>query len=73
MLIWFSKGQWRSNFANGPGSLSYADGDKYVGHWKNGKKYGTGELYYTNGDKFRLFILYSFILLMMFQFFYRSI
>lgn len=35
------------------GTLSYADGDKYVGEWKGGKKSGKGELIYINGDKFR--------------------
>lgn len=47
------KGQWKNNFANGQGSLTYADGDKYIGEWKDGKKSGTGELFYVNGDKFR--------------------
>lgn len=37
----------------GVGTLSYADGDKYVGEWKDGKKCGKGELLYINGDKFR--------------------
>lgn len=37
----------------GMGTLSYADGDKYVGEWKDGKKSGKGELIYINGDKFR--------------------
>ena len=47
------QGHWRNNFADGTGTLTYADGDKYVGHWKEGKKSDDGELYYTNGDKFR--------------------
>ena len=47
------QGQWLNNFANGTGTLTYADGDKYVGTWKDGKKSESGELYYTNGDKFR--------------------
>lgn len=37
----------------GPGTLTYADGDKYVGEWRAGKKSGPGELFYVNGDKFR--------------------
>eukprot|EP01034_Spumella_vulgaris_P023431 gene23431-29649_t len=45
-------GQWKTNFANGTGALSYADGDKYTGEWRDGKKCGTGELLYVNGDKF---------------------
>jgi len=24
------------------GTMSYKDGDKYIGEWKNGKKEGTG-------------------------------
>lgn len=47
-----AQGQWKSNLANGHGTLNYADGDKYVGNWKDGKKSGYGELIYTNGDKF---------------------
>lgn len=47
------QGQWKSNFANGTGTLAYADGDKYIGEWKEGKKCGQGELFYVNGDKFR--------------------
>ena len=38
---------------SGVGTLSYADGDKYIGEWKDGKKSGKGELVYINGDKFR--------------------
>lgn len=58
LVIWKSydtitQGQWLNNFANGTGTLTYADGDKYVGTWKDGKKSESGELYYTNGDKFR--------------------
>jgi len=40
-------------FLPGLGTLSYADGDKYIGEWKDGKKSGKGELVYINGDKFR--------------------
>ena len=35
------------------GTLTYADGDKYVGSWYAGKKSGEGELIYSNGDVFR--------------------
>jgi hypothetical protein len=49
----YSQGQWKANFANGTGTLLYADGDKYTGEWRDGKKSGLGDLFYINGDKFR--------------------
>jgi len=36
---------------NGQGTLTYSNGDRYVGEWRNGKKHGKGSYTYANGTK----------------------
>ena len=42
-----SQGYWKSDKAHGKGTLTYAQGDKYIGDWYGGKKHGEGELQYV--------------------------
>jgi hypothetical protein len=37
--------------AHGQGTLTYANGDHYVGEWKDDLKHGQGTLTYANGDQ----------------------
>jgi hypothetical protein len=37
---------------NGQGTLSYYNGDKYIGQWKAGKKHGKGTFIYNGGEKY---------------------
>jgi len=39
-------------FPEGLGSLTYPDGEKYVGEWKDGKNNGQGTFTYHNGTKY---------------------
>ena len=39
------------NCANGIGTTTWADGNKYVGEFKNGTMDGQGTFTYPNGDK----------------------
>ena len=39
------------NWTNCEGTLTYNDGDKYVGEWKDGSHHGQGTYTYANGDK----------------------
>ncbi len=36
----------------GLGSMTYPDGDKYVGEWKDGKRHGEGTYTWSDGDKY---------------------
>ena len=37
---------------SGLGSLTYPDGEKYVGEWKDGKKHGQGTDIFSSGNKY---------------------
>ena len=41
----------QGNCSNGQGTLTRADGSKYVGEFKDGKRNGQGTLTLPNGDK----------------------
>ena len=43
---------WKDNKKNGLGTLSLANGDKFVGNWKDNLKHGLGSHTLSNGDKF---------------------
>jgi hypothetical protein len=45
-------GEWQDGRINGFGTLTYADGDKYVGLWVDGKMNGQGTYIYADGDKY---------------------
>ena len=34
---------------NGQGTITFADGNKYVGKWKDGRKHGHGTYTYADG------------------------
>ena len=38
---------------NGQGTITWDNGDKYVGAWKDDKKHGQGTITYANGKKER--------------------
>ena len=42
-LAWL-QGYWRDDKAHGKGTITYAQGDRYVGDWQGGQKHGDGEL-----------------------------
>ena len=42
----------QGNCSNGQGTLTRADGAKYVGEFKDGKRNGQGTLTLPNGDKY---------------------
>ena len=37
---------------NGTGTMTYVNGDKYIGEWEKGNHQGKGTMTYTNGDRF---------------------
>ena len=37
---------------HGQGTLTFRDGDKYVGEWKDGKENGHGTYTWSDGDKY---------------------
>ena len=39
-----------SNDSDGQGTMTYGNGDKYVGEWINDKKHGQGTYTYSNGQ-----------------------
>lgn len=45
-------GEYKNNKPHGQGTITHADGDKFVGEWKDGKRSGKGTITYANGDKF---------------------
>ena len=36
----------------GQGTMTWANGDKYVGEWKDAKRHGKGTGTYADGDKY---------------------
>ena len=40
------------NCINGPGTMTWADGGKYVGEWKNYRWHGQGTMTWAHGDKY---------------------
>lgn len=44
--------QWDQGKISGFGTLTYADGDKYVGNWLDGKMHGHGTYVYADGDTY---------------------
>ena len=42
----------QDSWTNCHGTLTYFDGDKYVGEWRNGKWHGQGTYTYANGAKY---------------------
>lgn len=47
-----SSAQWVDGRINGFGTLTYADGDRYIGQWVDGKMNGQGTYIYADGDKY---------------------
>ena len=50
MIDKLSEGQ--NKIENGQGTLTWSDGDKYVGEFKDGKQHGQGTLTTTDGQKY---------------------
>jgi len=48
-LLWTYDGDWKDNKRHGKGTITWADGSKYVGEWKNGWKHGKGTYTDTKG------------------------
>ena len=46
------KGTWQDDRFHGEGTLTYADGDTYIGGFKDGKQDGKGTQIYANGDRY---------------------
>ena len=44
--------QWKDGKRHGEGTLTLADGGKYVGQYKDSKKHGEGTYTYTDGAKY---------------------
>jgi len=49
---WNTKHTKKDGKRNGQGTMTYSDGDKYVGEYKNGKENGQGTYTFSNGDKY---------------------
>ncbi len=46
------EGSNADNWTNCFGTMTWADGDKYVGEFKNGKRNGQGTYTFADGDKY---------------------
>jgi MORN repeat len=46
IFIIYIIGEWIDGRINGFGTLTYADGDKYIGMWEDGKMSGQGTYIY---------------------------
>ena len=45
------EGEIKNNLPNGPGTLMYSNGERYLGEWKDGKEHGQGTFNFTDGRK----------------------
>ena len=50
--IGFSQECTEGNCTDGQGTMTYADGDKYVGEWLNDKRTGQGTYTFASGNKY---------------------
>ena len=47
-----NEGEWRDGLKNGQGTLTYHDGEKYLGEHKSGEFHGQGTYTWNNGQKY---------------------
>mgnify|MGYP006109477875 CR=1 FL=1 len=43
-------GEWKANFKDGIGRMTYAKAGEYHGFWEHGRRHGEGIFTYSNGD-----------------------
>ncbi len=46
-----TKGKWKDGKKHGQGTLTYPDGEKYVGEFQDGKFNGQGTIIYPDGEQ----------------------
>jgi len=46
------EGEWLNGWLHGPGTTTFANGNKYIGKYKDGKRHGQGTYTFANENKY---------------------